>query len=445
MGLPIDEIICISAKKGTNVKELLDEVVKQIPGPDGNIESPFKALIFDSKYDSFQGVIAYVRVVNGRVKPGDKVDLIVANSSFLVKGVGFFEPLMVSQSELQAGEIGYIATGIKEPQKVRVGDTISVERNPLPGYREVKPMVFVSVYPEDPDDFNLLEDSLSKLKLNDPALVFEAERKEYLGRGFLCGFLGSLHVEIVSERLFREFGLDLIISNPSLTYKIIDKNDKEFLVHSPGQWPDPGIIKSTKEPWVELEVMTPLKFVSPASDLLKSIRGEYLETKHFGSDKVLLKYNAPLREVIVNFYDNLKSLTQGFASVNYDVSGSSLEWREADLVKLDFLVAGRKEETFSKIVPRHLSLEEGRSFIKKLKKALPVQQFSVPLQAAIESKIIARETLSSKRKDVLAPLYGGDYTRKKKLLEKQKKGKKELKEKGRVNIPPKVFLEMFRS
>ncbi len=444
-----DEVIKISAKNGTNIEEVLKAVIKNIPPPEQKLigmasRSIFRSLIFDSKYDSYKGVIAYVRVVDGEIGSGEKINLLGTETEAEIKEIGFFTPELSPQDKLSAGEIGYIATGIKEPGKVRAGDTITnlqFEIEPLPGYKESKPMVFASIYPEDPDNFGLLKESLSKLKLNDPSLIFEPETKESLGRGFRCGFLGTLHAEIVSERLRREFGLEMIISVPSVVYKVIIQKDKEKFIYSANEWPEPTEIKKMEELWVSLEILFPVEYLGKVSELLKSIKGNYVKTEYLGKERVLLFYQTPLREIIINFYDKLKSISQGYASMNYKIIG----FKEADLVKMEVLIAGIKEEAFSRIVPKDKSLQEGRTLVKKLKEILPHQQFSVALQAAVGGKIIARETISSKRKDVTAPLYGGDVTRKRKLLEKQKKGKKKLKEKGRVRIPPSTFLEIFRS
>ena len=323
-----------------------------------------------------------------------------------------------------------------------MGDTIAKTPNlePWPGYKEPQPMVFASIYPEDPNDFDLLKEALSKLKLNDASLVFEIEAKEVLGRGFRCGFLGTLHAEIVSERLKREFGLNLIVSTPSVVYKIINKNNKEVFVYSPSDWPSPAEIKEIQEPWVRIEIMTPHNYYGRVSELLKNLAGQHIETKYFSLERLLLIYEFPLRGIITGFYDKLKGTTQGFASMNYKILG----YRFGDLVKLEVLIAGEKEEFFSRIVNRKEAYLEGKKQLSKLKEVLPSQLFAVALQAQMEGRIIARETIRAKRRDVIAPLYGGDYTRKRKLLEKQKKGKRELKEKGRVIIPSRVFLEMFK-
>jgi len=444
LNIPEGEVFEISAKYGTNVEKLLQDVIEKIPCPKGNSEKPLRALIFDSKYDPFKGVVAFVRVIDGKVSSGEKIYLIQTKTEGEAKEVGYFKPELGATGELKAGETGYIATGIKEPEKVRVGETITKISNlnieALPGYQTPKPMVFASIYPENPDDFETLKTALSQLKLNDAALTFEAEMKEALGRGFRCGFLGTLHAEIVSERLRREFGLDLVISNPSVVFKVINEKDREIFVYSPQDFPNQSKIKAAQEPWLRLEIITPTSFTGKIAELLKSLNGIRIETKYFSLDRLLLIYEVPLKEIIVGFYDKLKGMTQGFASMNYEILG----YRPANLVKLEILIAGEKEEAFSKIVSEKDAFFEGKRMVEKLKEILPVQLFSVPIQASISGKIIARETMKAKRRDVIAPLYGGDYTRKRKLLEKQKKGKKELKEKGRIRIPPRVFLEMFR-
>jgi len=443
LGISEKEVFLISGKHGTNVKELLETIIKQIPEPKGSIEKPLKALIFDSKYDAFKGILAYVRVFDGEIKSGDSFYLMASKIKGEVKEVGIFSPELKPVENLKAGEIGYIATGIKEPGKVMVGDTITnldSKINALPGYKEPKSVVFASFYPENSDDFELLKKGLAQLKLNDAALNFEPETKKVLGRGFRCGFLGSLHIEIVSERLRREFGLNLIISRPQVSYKIVNQKDEEIFIYSAGDWPDLLQNKESQEPWVKLEVITPQQFLGPVLKLLKQSRGIQIETKYLPSDRSLLIYEVPLREIIIDFYDKLKGVSQGFASMNYEMIG----YKKGDLVKLEILIAGEKEQAFSTIVPKEKAFEEGKSMVKKLKKVLPSQLFSVPLQAIVRGKVIARETIRAKRKDVTASLYGGDVTRKRKLLERQKRGKKELKEKGRVHIPSKIFLEMFK-
>ncbi len=429
-----EEVIKISAKQGTNVDKVLQAVVDRVPRADTDFSKPFRALIFDSVYDSYKGVIAYVRVVEGEVKNKERINLIVAGVEGEIKELGYFLPDFSSQDKLSAGEIGYIATGVKEPGLVRVGDTIAKQKtDSLPGYKEPEPMVYASLYPEDPDDFDLLKDALSKLKLNDPALVSEPETKEALGRGFRCGFLGTLHAEIISERLLREFDLNLVISSPSVVYKA----DGKF-IYSASDWPEQ--VQEGQEPWFLIEVVTPVKYMGKVMELFGITRGVYKETKHISQGRCIIVYECPLREIIVNFYDKLKGVSQGFASMNYKVLG----YRLSELVKMDILIAGDLEPAFSKVVPKEKAHEEGKALVSKLKESLPSQQFSVALQAVIGGKVIARETIRARRKDVTGYLYGGDYSRKRKLLEKQKKGKKLLKQKGSVRIPTKTFLDVFR-
>lgn len=451
LGVAKESIWQVSAKEGWGAKELLEEIIKKTPPPKIDLESPFKALIFDSQYDSFKGIVVFVRVFGGKIHAGEKIYLIHSEAESEIKEVGFFNPDLNPSSELNAGEIGYIATGIKEPGRVKVGDTVvssklktqiaNLETEALPGYQEPKPVVFASLYPQDLGKFEDLKDSLSKLKLNDPAFTFEPEVREGLGRGFRCGFLGNLHIEIVTERLKNEFGLELVISTPSVIYNIIDLKGKETFIFNPADWPESFKIKEVREPWARLEVLTPTVFLGQTLEILESLEGKQAETKYLSPEKVFLTYEVPLREIIAGFFDKLKGQTKGFASMNYELLG----YRKGDLVKLEILVAGKKEEAFSRVVPNFKSFEEGKRIVSKLKEILPPQLFSVPIQAAIGGKIIARETMRAKGRDVIAPLYGGDYTRKRKLLEQQKKGKKELKEKGEVRIPQKVFLEIFRS
>ena len=443
LGIDKNEIIQISAKYGTNVEQLLESIIEKIPPPKGNPQNSLRALIFDSKYDPYLGVIAHFRIIDGQLQAGEKIYLMATKTEAEAKEIGYFTPERSIQKELKTGEIGYLATGIKKPGEVRVGDTITKISNlePLPGYQEPKPMVFASVYPENSDDYELLKEALAKLKLNDASLTFEPELKESLGRGYRCGFLGSLHVEIVLERLRREFGLNLIVSIPSVVFKIINQKNQEIFIYSPSDWLPTSEIKEILEPWVKLEIITPTAFLGSVFEILKNKGGKHIENKPISQDRILLIEEIPLREIIIGFYDKLKSQSQGFASMNYEILG----YRPGDLVKLEILIAEEKEETFSKIVPRARVFKEGKKMISKLKEILPSQLFSVPLQAALEGKIIARETIKAKRKDVLQPLYGGDYTRKRKLLEKQKKGKKKLKAKGRIRLSPKVFLEIFKS
>ncbi len=445
LNIPRNEIFAISGKKGTNVEILLKEVIKRVPSPEGSVEKPFKALIFDSKYDSFKGIITYVRVFDGKVRAGDRVYLVQADIEIQIKEVGYFTPTLKPCQELKGGEIGYIATGVKEPAKIRVGETITLSGvktiKPLPGYKEPKSMVFASIYPQNPDNFEALKEALNKLKLNDASLNFEVEAKELLGRGFKCGFLGSLHAEIICERLKREYNLNLIISTPSVVYKIMDKKGKEKTIFLAKDWLSESQIKEIREPWVKLEIITPADYLGGVMEILEGLRGKYIETEYLTQQRLLLIYEVPLRRIIIGFFDQLKGISQGFASMNYELLG----YRKGNLVKLDILIKGEKEDIFSKIVERENAFKEGKKMVLKLKEIIPAQLFSLPIQAAISGKIIARATIKARRRDVTAPLYGGDVTRKRKLLERQKKGKKKLKERGQVHIPPNVFLEMFKS
>ena len=413
-----------------------------------------RALIFDSKFDAFKGVIAFVRVFEGEIRKGENIYLIQGKTSSEVKEVGIFMPNLSPVESLGEGQIGYIATGIKESGKVRVGDTITnskfksqnsklteTEVEPLPGYREPQPKVFLSIFPEDSNDFELLKVGLEKLKLTDASLQFKPESKESLGRGFQCGFLGLLNAEIVSERLKREYDLGLALSAPSVLYKIFTQNNsKEKFIYTSADWPENGVF-SSQELWAKLQILTPINYLGQVMELIKGMEAKHQKTDYLGSEKVELIYETPLREIISkNFYDKLKSVTQGFASMSYEI----LDWRPAKLVKLDVLILGKKEEALSRIVPESEVQSEGKKVVEKLKANLPPQLFSVPLQAAIGGKIIARETLKSKGKDVIAPLYGGDYTRKKKLLEIQKKGKKELAERGKIRISSDIFIKMLK-
>ena len=456
------QVLKVSAKTGLNVEQVLQAVIEKIPSPaqrnPNGKEKPFRALIFDSTYDAFKGVLAFVRVVDGSIKDREKIELMAAKAQAEVKELGYLNPGINPQNEIFTGEIGYIATGIKEPGKVRVGDTIvklPTTSYPLPpplaGYQEPNPMVFASFYPENPDDFDLLKVALSKLKLQDPALVYEPEMKEALGRGFRCGFLGTLHVEIISERLEREFNLGLVISTPSVIYKVFPVRNashsdaggdkKGTFIYSASDWPDASGIEKMEEPWVLLEIIAPSSYLGKLMDVLKDVRGNYLETNYLSAERAIIKYEAPLRAIVANLYDKIKSTSQGYASLNYTMLG----YRPAVLVKMEIWIAGKAEEAFSRIVEESDAYEQGKKLVEKLKEALPQQQFTVAIQAVIGGKVIARETISARRKDVTGYLYGGDKSRKKKLLEKQKKGKKLMKEKGTVNIPSKTFLEIFRS
>lgn len=437
------EIIKISAKNGVGVEKVLEAVIKKIPAPIEKERGTLRALIFDSKYDPFKGVFAFVRVFEGEIQEKENIYLIQSGAKGESKEVGIFKPELKPVEKLSSGEIGFIATGIKESEKVRVGDTITdiqAASSPFPGYKEPQPKVFLSVFPQNSNDFEVLKVGLEKLKLTDAALHFKPELKEGLGRGFQCGFLGLLHAEILVERLKREFGISLVLSAPSVAYKVVMEDNKEFLVRTASDWPDASRISGAKELWASMRVLTPLNYFGAVLDLLKKIDSRHIKTEYVGLEKVELIYEVPLREILVkNFFDKLKSVSQGFASMDYEI----LDWRVASLVKLDILILGQKEEAFSRIVPEKDVYKEGKKMVEKLKENLPPQLFSVPLQAAVYGRILAREDVKARRRDVIAPLYGGDYTRKRKLLEKQKKGKEKLKGRGKVRIPPEVYLKIF--
>ena len=443
-----EEIIEISAKQGTNIDKVLQAIIKKVPGPVIDLESPLRALIFDSKYDSYKGVLAYVRIVDGKVKAGDKIKMLASESVSEVIEVGLLKPQMVKTDLLESGGIGYIATGLKNVGQCRVGDTITTNSEQrtidniksLSGYKEPKSMVFASFYPVESNDHDLLKDSLGKLKLSDASLQYEPESCQGLGRGFRAGFLGMLHLEIVLERLKREYQLNLIVTSPSVSYKLITKKEEHLTVTSASDLPEVGDIKEIQEPWVILEIILPSQFLGTIMKLLKKTRGLYQDTEYLSAEKVVLKYKVPLNEIIIDFYDQLKNTTAGYASMNYEI----IDYQPSDLVRMDILIASEKAEAFARIVHKTKSEREARALVKKLKSVIPKQLFAVSIQAAIGGKIIARETISAMRKDVTGYLYGGDYTRKKKLLEKQKKGKKKMKAIGRINIPQEVFLKVLK-
>ena len=437
-----EEIFEISAKTGKNVDLLLKAIIEKIPPPQKLYEGSFKALIFDSKYDVYSGVILYVRIFSGKIKAGETIYFLNKKIQTKIKEVGYFTPELKPSLELKEGEIGYIKTNIKNPEEVIIGDTIStnLETKPLPGYSQIKPVLYLSLYPVNSDDFTILKTSISKLKLQDPAIYLEQESKYGLGQGFRVGFLGALHAEITIKRLKEEFNLDLLATTPQVVFKAVLKSGKEIEIYSAQDFPDLSLVSEMKEPYYELEILIPNQYYDQTYKLLRKYKGEIVETKFLGTEKMILKVIAPLKEIITDFYEDLKTITNGFGSF----SANFYEYRKADLVKLEILIAGEKEELFSKIVDKDKAFEEGKKLLLKLKNVFPQQQFEVPLQAAVFGKIIAREDVAAKRKDVTAPLYGGDFTRKRKLLEKQKKGKKELKEKGQISkIPSEVFLKMF--
>ena len=445
IGIPAQDAPCISAKTGLNVDEVLERIVTDIPAPTGDENAPLQALIFDSIYDNYQGAIAYCRIKNGTVKVGDKIRLMASGKTFTVTEVGYFEPGSYSPAEsLTAGEVGYIAASIKSLSDIRVGDTITVDdrpaEKPLSGYKKVNPMVYCGLYPVDGSDYENLKVALEKLQLNDAALEYEPETSAALGFGFRCGFLGLLHLEIIEERLDREFDLSLITTSPSVIYKVYKTDGTMVEIYNPADLPPADEISRIEEPFVQAEILTPKEFVGNIMEICQNRRGIYIDMKYLDTTRVTLIYELPLNEIIYDFFDKLKSKTKGYASFDYEIK----EYRPSSLVKLDILVNGENVDALSFIVHKDSAYERGKKMIEKLKEVIPRQLFTIPLQAAIGGKIIARETISAMRKDVLAKCYGGDVTRKKKLLEKQKRGKKKMREIGNVEIPQEAFLSVLK-
>ena len=445
IGIDCSEAPCISAKSGSNVEEVLEQIVKNIPAPSGNEDAPAKCLIFDSYYDNYKGAIAYVRVVDGKVKSGDEIRLMAANKVFTVTEVGYFEPgEYMPSDEILAGEVGYIAASIKNLSDIHVGDTITLKddpaKEPLKGYKKVNPMVYCGLYPMDGSDYENLKVALEKLKLNDAALEYEPETSTALGFGFRCGFLGLLHLEIIEERLDREFDLSLITTSPSVIYRVYKTNGEVLELYNPADLPIPQEIAYMEEPVVKAEILTPKEYVGNIMEICQNRRGKYIDMKYLDKNRVTLIYEMPLNEIIYDFFDNLKSKTKGYASFDYEFK----EYVRADLVKLDIHVNGEGVDALSFIVHKDNAYTRGKKMVEKLKTVIPRQLFSIPLQAVVGGKIIARETISAMRKDVLAKCYGGDITRKKKLLEKQKKGKKKMRQIGSVEMPQEAFLSVLK-
>ena len=445
IGIPAQDAPCISAKSGLNVDQVLERIVTDLPAPTGDETAPLKALIFDSIYDNYKGAIAYVRIKDGTVKVGDEMILMSSGKSFTITEVGYFEPGKYAPSnDLKTGEVGYIAASIKSLQDVQVGDTITLKENPaqepLPGYKKVNPMVYCGIYPIDGSDYENLKVALEKLKLNDAALEYEPETSGALGSGFRCGFLGLLHLEIIEERLDREFDLSLITTSPSVIYKIHKTDGTVLDLYNPSDMPTPNEIDYMEEPMVQAEIITPKEYVGGIMEICQNRRGTYIDMKYLDATRVNLIYEMPLNEIIYDFFDTLKSKTKGYASFDYEFK----EYRRSDLVKLDIWVNGEGVDALSFIVHRDSSYEKGKKMVEKLKDVIPRQLFIIPLQAVIGGKIIARETISAMRKDVLAKCYGGDITRKKKLLEKQKRGKKKMRQIGNVEIPQEAFLSVLK-
>ena len=444
IGLPADEAILASAKEGIGTQDILEAIIKQVPVPKGNPNAPLRALVFDSHYDSYKGVIAYVRVVDGELHEGEKLVMMATGSATEILEAGYFQPRLISSETLSAGEVGYVATGFKNVKDCRVGDTITVPAalgriEPLPGYSPAKPMVFAGIYPVEGNEYPLLRDALDRLKLNDASLFFEPETSTALGFGFRCGFLGLLHMEIVQERIEREYNLDILATAPSVQYHVTRTSGEVLEVDNPSEMPDEGEIEKIEEPWMDISIFTPTRYIGTIMDLVTTRRGTFKEMKYIEAERVLLSYSIPLAELITDFYDLLKSRTQGYASLDYSFGG----YHEADLVKLDILVNGVPVDALSLIMHREKAYAQGRALVEKLRSLIPRQLFEVPIQAAIGARIIARETVKAMRKDVLAKCYGGDITRKRKLLEKQKEGKKRMKMVGNVEIPQEAFMAIL--
>ncbi|MCS6844436.1 MAG: translation elongation factor 4 [Caldilineales bacterium] len=444
LGVPAEEIVRVSAKEGINIPAVLEAVVQQVPPPRGQRYQPLRALIFDSHYDPYKGVVAYVRVVDGAIEPGRPLRLMSTGAVTDPLEIGAFAPGMKPVPLLEAGEVGYVATGLKSVRDLAVGDTITWHDEPagqpLPGYRPMKPMVFAGLYPAESDDYNLLRDALEKLQLNDASLVFQPETSQALGFGFRCGFLGLFHMEIIQERLEREYDLDIIYTAPSVEYQVTKTDGTEIVIDSPAELPPANAIKEIREPWVRIEVFTPTEYIGAIMDLVTRKRGEFVSQEYLDPRRVLLKYRMPLSEILTDFYNDLKARTRGYASMDYHFD----EYRPADMVKLDVLVNEQPVDALSIIVHRDDAYRKGQKLVSKMKEVIPRQLFLVPVQAAVGGKVISRANVQPLRKDVLAKCYGGDVTRKRKLLEKQKKGKKRMKMVGYVEIPQEAFMSVLK-
>ncbi len=436
-------VLRISAKTGEGVEAVLDAIVERIPPPSGDVspEAPARALVFDSSYDQYRGVVAFVRMVDGSFTARERLRAMAAGTRFEAEEVGFFSPTMRAAESLGAGEVGYVITGLKDVSRLRVGDTLTSERRPadepLPGYKDVKPMVFAGLFPTDSDDYPDLRDALERLKLNDAALFYEPETSNALGFGFRCGFLGLLHMEIVRERLEREFDLDLIVTAPNVAYRVVTQTGEEVEVHNPAEMPRE--IERVEEPYIKASIIVPKDYVGPVMELNTERRGRFDHMEYLSEERVLLVYELPLAEIVLDYYDQLKSRTRGYASFDYDV----IDFREGDLARVDVLIAGEPVDALSLIVHRDAAYSRGRALVDRLREEIPRQFFDVPVQAAIGSRVIARETIKAKRKDVLAKCYGGDITRKRKLLERQKAGKRRMKQVGAVEVPQEAFLAVL--
>jgi GTP-binding protein LepA len=436
-----EHVLRISAKTGTGVEGVLDAIVERVPAPAGDPDAPARALIFDSSYDQYRGVVAFVRVVDGRFSTREPLRAMALGTRFEAEELGFFSPTRRASATLQAGEVGYVITGLKDVSRLRVGDTLTSERRPaegpLPGYKDVKPMVFAGLFPTDSDDYPELRDALEKLKLNDAALFYEPETSQALGFGFRCGFLGLLHMEIVRERLEREFDLDLLVTAPNVAYRVRPPNGEWVEVHTPADMPNE--LEEVEEPYIKASIIVPKEYVGAVMELNNDRRGRFDHLEYLSEERVHLTYELPLAEIVLDYYDQLKSRTRGYASFDYDVIG----FRPGQLVRVDVLVGGETVDALSLIVHRDSAYDRGRALVERLREEIPRQQFDVAIQAAIGARIIARETVKARRKDVLAKCYGGDITRKRKLLEKQKAGKKRMKQVGMVEVPHEAFLAVL--
>jgi len=443
LGEPADSIRRISGKTGEGVIDVLEELVAKVPPPSGDPDAEPRALIFDSEFDQYRGVIAYIRVVDGVFKKGEAIRAMAAGTEADIDDIGFFTPAMTTADELHAGEVGFLITGIKDVTKLRVGDTLTTKSSkatePVPGYRDVKPMVFCGLFPIDSDDYPDLRDALEKLTLNDAALTWEPETSDALGFGFRVGFLGLLHMDIVRERLEREYDLDLLATMPSVGFEVTLTNGEELEVHAPSDMPDPARIAEVREPYIKASILTPKEYVGQVMELAQERRGEHAGMHYLSSDRVQLTYDLPLGEIVLDFFDQLKSRTRGYASLDYEIIGM----RPSNLVKLEVLLAGDPVDALSMLVHRDKAYGFGRMLTEKLRAKIPRQQYDVPIQAAIGSNIVARETVKAYRKDVTSKCYGGDISRKRKLLERQKEGKKRMKQVGRVEVPQEAFLAVL--
>lgn len=444
IGIDASEAVLASAKSGIGIEDILEQIVEYVPAPSGDLDAPLKALIFDSIYDSYRGVVLNVRITDGMVKPGDKIKLMSNGKTFDVTEVGVFSPKAVARDFLMVGDVGYITASIKTVQDTRVGDTVTLADNPaaeaLPGYRKMNPMVYCGLYPIDTSRYNDLREALEKLQLNDAALQFEPETSQALGFGFRCGFLGLLHMDVVQERLEREFNLELITTAPSVIYHVNKTNGTTATVDNPADFPEPVTIQDVEEPFVKAQIMVPNDFVGAVMELSQRKRGEFITMDYLDDYRVNVVYNIPLSEIVFDFFDKLKSSTKGYASLDYEMSG----YQKSKLVKMDILLNGEKVDALSFIVHRDFAYERGKAIVEKLKKLIPRQQFEVPIQAAIGQKIVARSDIKALRKNVLAKCYGGDVSRKRKLLEKQKEGKKRMKQIGSVEVPQEAFMAVLK-